>query len=124
MMLMELVYGIDIENFMGNLFYVLLIFIIFDVVTGLLRAGKDRKVNSSINFDGLIRKAGEMLGVVFLTFVDLYLNTDGIITKTGVGLLIIYESISIVENFKQIGIDFEFIMKYFDKDKYKDERGR
>lgn len=121
---MELVYGIDIENFMGNLFYVLLIFIIFDVVTGLLRAGKDRKVNSSINFDGLIRKAGEMLGVVFLTFVDLYLNTDGIITKTGVGLLIIYESISIVENFKQIGIDFEFIMKYFDKDKYKDERGR
>ena len=121
-MLFELIYGIDIENFMGNLFYVLLGFIIFDVVTGLLRAGKDRKLNSSINFDGLIRKAGELVGVVFLTFVDLYFNTDGSITKAGVGLLIIYEAISIVENFKQIGINFEFLMKYFDEEKYKEDK--
>jgi len=117
---MELIYGIDIENFTGNLFYVLMCFIIFDVLTGLLRAMKDRKINSSINFDGLIRKAGEVLGVVFLTLVDLYLNTDGVITKTGVGLLILYETISIVENFKRIGIDMNFIMKYFDKDKYEE----
>src|SRR5699024_5939855 len=108
-MLMELFYGINIDDFMGNLFYVLMGFIVFDVVTGLLRAGKDRKLNSSINFDGLIRKAGELVGVVFLTFVDLYFNTDGSITKTGVGFLIIYEVISILENFKQIGIDLKFI---------------
>jgi len=123
---MELLYGIDIEKFIGNMFYFLLAWIIFDVLTGLLRAMKDRKVNSSINFEGLIRKAGELLGVIFLTLVDLYLNTDGLITKTGVGLLIIYETISIVENFKQIGVNINFIMKYFDKDKYKDginERG-
>lgn len=125
-MLKELKYGIDIEIFIGNMFYFLLAWIIFDILTGLLRAMKDRKVNSSINFEGLIRKAGELLGVIFLTLVDLYLNTDGLITKTGVGLLIIYETISIVENFKQIGVDVNFIMKYFDKDKYKDgknERG-
>ena len=119
-MLEELYYGINIENFMGNLFYVLLGFIVFDVVTGLLRAGKDRVLNSSMNFEGLIRKAGELLGVVFLTFVDLYLNTGGLITKTGVGLLVIYESISIVENFKQIGINFDFLMKYFDDEKYEE----
>lgn len=117
---MELIYGIDIENFTGNLFYVLMCFIIFDVLTGLLRAMKDRKINSSINFDGLIRKAGEVLGVVFLTLVDLYLNTDGVITKTGVSLLILYETISIVENFKQIGVNIDFIMKHFDKDKYEE----
>src|SRR5699024_4719021 len=102
-----------------NIFYVLLAFIILDILTGLLRAMKDRQLNSSINFDGLIRKSGEMLGIVFLTFIDLYLNTDGLLTKTGVGLLILYETISIVENFKQIGVNFDFIMKYFDKDKYK-----
>ena len=119
---MELLYGIDIENFMGNLFYVLLGFIVFDIITGLLRAMKDRKVNSSINFDGLIRKAGELVGVVFLTFVDLYFNTDGLLTKTGVGLLIIYEGISIVENFKQIGVHLNFLMKYFDEDKYKEDK--
>ena len=119
-MVLELMYGIDIENFIGNMFYFLLAWIIFDIVTGLLRAMKDRRVNSSINFDGLIRKAGELIGVIFLTLVDLYLNTDGLVTKTGVGLLIIYETISIVENFKQIGVNIDFIMKYFDKDKYKD----
>lgn len=117
-MLIDLMYGIDIDKFIGNMFYFLIAWIIFDVLTGLLRAVKDRKVNSSINFEGLIRKAGEMLGVIFLTLVDLYLNTDGILTKTGVGLLIIYETISIIENFKQIGVNINFIMKYFDKDKY------
>jgi len=121
-MLMELLFGIDVDSFIGNIFYVLLAFIVFDILTGLLRAMKDRKLNSSINFDGLIRKAGEMLGIVFLTFIDLYLNIDGLITKTGVGLLILYEVISIVENFKQIGINFDFIMKYFDKDKYKEDK--
>lgn len=114
----ELVYGIDIYDLVGRPFYALLIWILFDIVTGFLRAGKDRKLNSSINFDGLIRKMGELVGVVFLTFVDIYLNTDGIIAKTGVYALILYESISIVENFKQIGINIDFIMKHFDDEKY------
>lgn len=119
-MVLELMYGIDIEKFIGKMFYFLIAWIVFDILTGLLRAMKDRKVNSSINFEGLIRKAGELLGVIFLTLVDLYLNTDGLVTKAGVGLLILYETISIIENFKQIGINFEFVMKYFDKDKYID----
>lgn len=123
-MLMELLYGIDIEKVMGNLFYVLIVFIVFDIVTGLLRAAKDKKINSSINFDGLVRKAGEIVGVVFLTFVDFYLNTDGLLTKTGVWLLIGYETISIIENFKRIGVDISFIMKYFDKDKYDENNKR
>src|SRR5699024_4492771 len=111
--------GIEIENFIGKMFYFLLAWIVVDVLTGLLRAMKDRELNSSINFDGLIRKAGEMLGVIFLTLVDLYLHTDGLISKTGVGLLIVYETISIVENFKQIGVNINFIMKHFDDNKYK-----
>src|SRR5699024_137763 len=118
-MLIELMHGIDIKNFIGDMFYILLGFVFFDVVTGLLRAGKDRKLNSSVNFDGLIRKVGILLGVVFLTFIDIYLGTDGLITKTGVGFLILYETISILENFKLIAVDFDFIMKYFDKEKYK-----
>lgn len=116
-MLIELFYGIEIESFIGNMFYFLIAWIVIDILTGLLRAIKDRELNSSINFDGLIRKSGELLGVIFLTLVDLYLNTDGLLTKTGVGLLIVYETISIVENFKQIGVNIDFIMKHFNKDK-------
>lgn len=120
-MLIELIYGIDITKLAGNHFFVLIGFILFDVLTGILRAGKDRKINSSINFEGLVRKTGEMLGIVFLTFVDIYLNTDGLITKIGINLLIVMEVISIIENFKQIGIDFDFLMKYFDEDKYSED---
>lgn len=121
MMLAELYAGIDIYEMVGTPFYWLLIWIIFDVITGLLRAGKDRKLNSSINFDGLIRKLGELVAVVFMSLVDLYFGTDGIITTGGVYALIIYETISIVENFKRIGVNLDFIMKYFDKNKYEGE---
>jgi|SRR5699024_5447781 len=117
-MLIELLNGIEIEDFIGNAFYFLLAFIFIDILTGLLRAAKDRKINSSINFDGLIRKFGELLGIVFATLLDVYLGTDGIITKSGVGLLILYEVLSITENFKQIGVNFDWVMKYFDDDKY------
>src|SRR5699024_8279965 len=118
-MLIELMHDIDIKNFIGDMFYILQGFVFFDVVTGLLRAGKDCNLHSSVNFVELINKAGILLWVVFLTSIESYLCTDGIITKTGVGFLILYEIISIIENFKQIGVDFDFIMKYFDKEKYK-----
>lgn len=119
-MLNELVFGVNIVEIVGNPFYLLLVWIGFDIITGLLRAGKDRVLNSSVNFDGLIRKLGEIVGLMFLTFVDSYFKLDGIIIKSGVWLLIIYETLSIIENLKQIGVDLTFIMKYFDKDKYKD----
>lgn len=117
-MLKELIFGVNDEVLNLKEFYILMGFIGLDVLSGLFRAGKDRVLNSSVNFDGLIRKAGMVLGVVFLTLVDSYLNTKGVITSFGVGLLIFYEILSIIENLKQIGINFEFIMKYFDKDKY------
>lgn len=121
-MLIELLNGIEIEDFIGNAFYFLLAFIFIDILTGLLRAAKDRKLNSSINFEGLIRKFGELLGIVFATLLDIYLGTDGIVTKSGVGLLILYEVLSITENFKQIGVNFDWVMKYFDDEKYKNGR--
>lgn len=119
-MLIELITGIDIEKIVGNPFYALLIFIGFDILTGILRAGKDRRINSSINFEGLIRKMGELVGVVFASFIDIYFKTNGIILTSAVWLLIVYEGMSVLENLKQLGVNLEFIMKYFDKDKYKD----
>ena len=121
-MLKELFFGVSEDVINLKEVYFLLGFIGLDVITGLIRAGKDRVLNSSINFDGLVRKAGIVLGVVFLTLVDSYLGTEGVITSFGVGALVFYEILSVIENFKQIGINFEFIMKYFDKDKYKEGR--
>ena len=103
--------------FWGYGFYVILAAILFDIITGILVAAKERELNSSINREGLIRKLGELFAVVFVTFVDVYFQTNGVITKTGVSLLVIYEGMSIVENFGRIGVNVKFLAKYFDKNK-------
>jgi toxin secretion/phage lysis holin len=113
----EIISGFDITAVVGNVWYVVLVFIGFDVLTGLLAAAKEKKINSSINYIGMIRKAGEFVGVAFFVFVDAYLGSDGYIVKIGVGLIIAYEGLSIIENFSRIGIDIKFLTKYFDKDK-------
>lgn len=116
--MMELfLFGVDIQQIVGNVWYVVIGFIIFDVLTGILASAKERVLNSSINFEGLITKAGELLTVVFGTFLDAYLKTDGEVTKLMVTLVIVYEGLSVIENFSRIGIKLDFLTKYFDKSK-------
>jgi toxin secretion/phage lysis holin len=111
------IYGFDITTVVGNIWYVALGFILFDVVTGLLAAAIERKLNSSINYIGMIRKVGEFVALAFLVFVDTYVGGNGLIIKLGVGMIVAYEGMSIIENFSRIGIDVKFLTKYFDKTK-------
>mgnify|MGYP001378598212 FL=1 len=121
-MLELFLHGYDITKELGVSFYAILFLIVFDVITGVLVAGKERKVNSSINREGLLRKLGELLAVVFVTFVDVYLNANGVITHTGVALLVIYEVMSVVENFSRLGIDLTYITQFFDDEKVKERK--
>ena len=109
--------GFDITAVVGNIWYVAIGFIVFDIITGLLAAGAERKINSSINFIGLIRKVALFVALAFLVFVDAYVGSQGYLVKLGVGLIVAYEGISIIENFSRIGIDLSFLTKYFDKNK-------
>ena len=54
----------------------LLIFIIFDIVFGILRAIKERKLNSTIGIDGMIRKAGMILSDCFLFIIDRIIKSE------------------------------------------------
>lgn len=93
----------------------LLIFIIFDIVFGILRAIKERKLNSTIGIDGMIRKAGMILSDCFLFIIDriIDLNFVGFVPEeilsflnlkfVGIGdlfniLFIIFESLSVLKN--------------------------
>ena len=93
----------------------LLIFIVFDTVFGILRAIKERKINSTIGIDGMIRKAGMILADIFLFMIDniIDLNFIGFIPEdflsfinlkfVGIGdlfniLFIIFEALSILKN--------------------------
>jgi toxin secretion/phage lysis holin len=113
----DFVSNFEITKAVGNIWYLVLGFIIFDVITGLLAAAKEKKLNSSVNYIGIIRKVGEFVAVAFLVFIDAYLNANGYLIKIGVGMIVVYEAMSIIENFSRIGIDLKFITKYFDKDK-------
>lgn len=96
-------------------FKLLLIFIVFDIIFGILRAIKEREFNSTIGIDGMIRKVGMIISTIFLFLVDRMTNLNFIgflpeevlnimtLKFIGIGdlfdiLFIVFESLSILKN--------------------------
>lgn len=94
---------------------VLLILVVLDTIFGVLRSLREKKINSNIGIDGLIRKCGMLISVIFFIAVDLLtkINLIGFIpelVRNFIGLeeigistlflylFIIYEFISILKN--------------------------
>lgn len=94
---------------------VLIILVLLDSIFGVLRAIREKEFNSNIGIDGLIRKFGMMISVMFFMLIDFIidLNLIGFIPeeiKTFIGierigistmfliLFIVYESLSIMKN--------------------------
>lgn len=63
---------------------ILCIVIVLDTIFGILRAIKERSVNSAIGIDGIIRKVGMLIAIFFLGLIDLIINIDliGFIPET------------------------------------------
>jgi len=99
----------------NSCFKLLIIFVVFDTTFGILRAIRERKINSCIGIDGMIRKSGMILSSLFLYIIDRlidinflgfipdsFLNLVGI-ESVGIGelfgiLFIIFESLSVLKN--------------------------
>lgn len=94
---------------------VLIVLIVLDTIFGLLRAFKEKKVNSNIGIDGLIRKFGMMISVLFFIVIDIiaqvnvigfipeairsFLNVEYVgISTLFVILYVIYEFLSVLKN--------------------------
>lgn len=78
----------------------LLLIIVMDIVFGIIRAMKERKVNSTIGIDGMIRKVGMMTAMLFLIGIDLLIPIDLI--------CFIPEPVKDYLNFDRVGIDSLF----------------
>lgn len=93
----------------------LVICIVLDTIFGILRAIRERKLNSNIGIDGTIRKAGMLISIIFFGLLDivLELNLLGFIpedlrnvmhlNKVGISdlfniLFIVFEILSIFKN--------------------------
>lgn len=110
--MVEEYFRILIQN---SCFKLLIIFVVFDTTFGILRAIRERKINSCIGIDGMIRKSGMILSSLFLYIIDRlidinflgfipdsFLNLVGI-ESVGIGelfgiLFIIFESLSVLKN--------------------------
>lgn len=104
------------RNLINNTgFKILVIVVVLDCIFGILRAIKQKKLNSTIGIEGLIRKSGMILSVIFLYMIDSIINLDFIffipdtlkefcqIDKIGIGalfsiLFIVFEFLSVLKN--------------------------
>ncbi len=116
----------------------LIIFIVLDVIFGILRAIKERKINSTIGIDGIIRKVGMIIAICVCILVDTIVSIDLIgfipenakevlgLSKVGISnlfniLYVVFEILSIFKNMykcklplpKKVQIFLEKLLKEF-----------
>lgn len=94
-----LIGGID------NLFLSLLILIVVDYITGILKGIYKNKFSFKINIKGIIKKIGYLIIVILATIFDRIINDTSLAIRT----LVIYffianEAISILENWANMGL--------------------
>lgn len=55
---------------------ILMIVIVLDTIFGILRAIKEKIINSCIGIDGIIRKIGMVIAIVFLIAIDVIISIN------------------------------------------------
>lgn len=106
------------------------IFIVLDVIFGVLRAIRERKLNSTIGIDGIIRKVGMIITICVSILVDMVISVDLIgfipenvknvlgLSKIGVSMIfnilyIIFEILSIFKNMYKCKLPLPKKLKVF-----------
>ena len=103
--------------------YTLLAFVIADYITGVLRAGVERKLSSAIGFKGIAKKIMIFIVVGIANLCDVNLiKGDGTMIRTGIIFFYIAnEGLSILENSVALGLPvpekLKDILKQFKEEK-------
>lgn len=96
------------------------VFIIADIITGYLKAWKNKDINSSISRDGFIKKLGWFVGIALGYIINIITGVNlMVLLVTGVCMLT--EFISVLENLSDIGVDIKGLKKYLDIKEEKEE---
>lgn len=83
-------------------FLVLIWAMAFDILTGVVRALKDRRFNSSTGIVGVLRKISTIAGCTFVSLLEYLLWQENVLAKTVVLIAVVYETTSVFENINQI----------------------
>ena len=110
---------LSILNGYDTLFKALLIFIVLDYLSGVMRAFYTGKLSSKVGAKGIIKKVGYIILVVVVEILDILLKDNGYLRNIVIYMFIANEGLSILENWSKMGIQ----MPKFIKDKFDDWKG-
>ena len=102
-----------------TLFKALLIFIVLDYLSGIMRAIYTKKLSSKIGAKGIIKKIGYIVLIVVVEILDILLKDNGYLRNIVIYMFIANEGISILENWSAMGIKLPAIIK----DKFSNMKG-
>ena len=102
-----------------TLFKALLIFIVLDYLSGIMRAIYTKKLSSKIGSKGIIKKIGYIVLIVVVEILDILLKDNGYLRNIIIYMFIANEGISILENWSAMGIK----VPDFIKDKFSNLKG-
>ena len=96
---------------------ILLIIMALDYVTGVIGAFRNKSVNSSVGYKGLLKKATILIIIILAAQVDRMLGTDNHIFRNCTALsFTINDALSILENLGNMGVRFpKFLMVALEK---------
>ena len=109
----ELITALNAIQDPRKLFIVCSIMIFGDVLTGYLKAFKNKKVNSSVSRDGYIKKLGWFVSLILGVAVNYFMCVKTLLIGTAI-VCFTTEFISVYENLRAIGVKLPFD-KYFEK---------
>lgn len=100
-----------LQNLINNDgFKILIIVVVLDTIFGILRAIKEKKVNSAIGIDGIIRKIGMLIAISFLSIIDNIVHVDLIgFIPSNIKEALNFSSVGISDLFNVLFIIFEVL---------------
>ena len=96
-------------------------FIVADIITGYIKAFKNKNYNSSVNRDGLAKKMMWYMMIILGCFIEWVAHTNSISILV-CATCCITEFMSIIENARDVGIEFKLTQYLEDKDSDTNER--
>lgn len=89
---------------------ILCVVIVLDLIFGVLRAIKEKSLNSCIGIDGMIRKVGMLITIIVLAFIDNLVHIDfiGFIPDQAKEILKL-KSVGIMQVFNILFVVFEIL---------------
>lgn len=83
----------------------LVLLMVCDIVTGILKAIKNKRVRSRSALYGYFRKIGIFTLLIVANVLDQVLGLNGVVAFGTLGYFILYETVSIAENCAELGLN-------------------